>query len=119
MTSEERLMKRPDFRAASALLAALWLAAACCAGPKVASADQVSPAASNRTPLTFGMDPDEASQALGTPLNYVSGSPGNEMYVALPNVQGSALSFRKDGLYLQFRKGRLMGWKGDWRTNRP
>jgi hypothetical protein len=40
------------------------------------------------------------------------------MYVALPNVEGSALSFRKDGLYLQFRKGRLMGWKGDWGTNR-
>jgi hypothetical protein len=65
------------------------------------------------------MDPDEVSRALGTPLNYVSGSPGNEMFVALPNVAGSALSFRKDGLYLQFRKGKLMGWKGDWRTNRP
>jgi hypothetical protein len=105
-------MRRPGFNAVSPLLAALLLAAACCAGPASASADQ------NRTPLAFGMDPEDASRALGTPLSYVSGSPGNEMYLALPNVEGSALSFRKDGLYLQFRKGRLMGWKGDWGTNR-
>jgi len=109
-------MRRPGFNAVSPLSAVLLLAAACCAGPVPASADSATP---NRTSLTFGMDPDEASRALGTPLNYVSGSPGNEMYVALPNVEGSALSFRKDGLYLQFRKGWLMGWKGDWRTNRP
>jgi hypothetical protein len=109
-------MRRPGFKAASPLFAALLLAAACCVEPIPASADS---AASNRTPLAFGMDPEDASRALGTPLNYVGGSPGNEMYVALPNVEGSALSFRKDGLYLQFRKGRLMGWKGDWRTNRP
>jgi hypothetical protein len=107
-------MRRPGFNAAP-LLAAFLLAAACGAAPTPARADQTS----NRTPLTFGMDPDEVSRALGTPLNYVSGSPGNEMYLALPNVEGSALAFRKDGLYLQFRKGRLMGWKGDWRTNRP
>ena len=108
-------MRRPGFNAASPLLAALLLVAAYCAGSASASTDQTS----NGTPLAFGMDPDEASRALGTPLNYVSGSPGNEMFVALPNVAGSALSFRKDGLYLQFRKGKLMGWKGDWRTNRP
>jgi hypothetical protein len=111
--SGERFMRRPGFNVAPRL-AALMLAVAC-AAPAPAFADQTP----NRTPLTFGMDPDEASRALGTPLNYVSGSPGNEMYLALPNVEGSALSFRKDGLYLQFRKGRLMGWKGDWRTNRP
>ena len=39
--------------------------------------------------------------------------------VALANVKGSALSDRRDGLYLQFRRGRLAGWKGDWGTNRP
>ena len=109
-------MRRPGFKAASPLFAGLLLVAACCTGP--VSADPFYAATPNRTPLAFGMDPDDASRALGTPLNYVRGSPGNEMYVALPNVEGSALSFRKDGLYLQFRKGRLMGWKGDWGTNR-
>jgi hypothetical protein len=111
-------MRRPGFKAASPLLAAILLVAACCTGPAPVSADQFYATPPNRTPLAFGMDADDASRALGTPLNYVGGSPGNEIYVALPNVEGSALSFRKDGLYLQFRKGRLMGWKGDWGTNR-
>ena len=73
----------------------------------------------NNTPLFFGMDADEASRALGTNLNYVRGRPGDELYLALPNVKGAALSSRSDGLYLQFRKGRLAGWKGDWGTIRP
>ena len=73
----------------------------------------------NNTSLTFGMTADEASQVLGTALVYVRGRPGDEMFLALPNVKGSALSDRRDGLYLQFRRGKLQGWKGDWGTNRP
>jgi hypothetical protein len=73
----------------------------------------------NNTPLAFGMNAEQASQALGVPLNYVRGRRGDELYVALPNVKGSALSIRSDGLYLQFRKGRLDAWKGDWGTIRP
>jgi hypothetical protein len=72
---------------------------------------------SNNTPLAFGMDAEEASRALGTPLNYVSGRPGNEIYLTFRNVGGSGLFFIKDRLYLQFRKGRLAGWKGDWGHN--
>jgi hypothetical protein len=73
----------------------------------------------NSTPLTFGMTADQASQALGVQLVYVRGRPGEEMYLALPNVKGSALSDRRDGLYLQFRRGKLAGWKGDWGSKRP
>ena len=73
----------------------------------------------NNTPLTFGMNKQEASLALGAALIHVRGRPGNEMFLALPNVKGSALSDRRDGLYLQFRRGRLDGWKGDWGTSRP
>ena len=73
----------------------------------------------NNTPLAFGMDAEQASKALGTSLIYVGGRPGNEMYLALSNVKGSALANRYDGLYLQFRHGRLEGWKGDWGENRP
>jgi hypothetical protein len=73
----------------------------------------------NSVPLSFGMNPEQASQALGVALNYVRGRPGDELLVALPNVKGSILSSRSDGLYLQFRKGRLSGWKGDWGTVRP
>ena len=60
-------------------------------------------AANNNTPLSFGMSADEASKVLGVTLIYVRGRPGNEMFMALPNVKGSALSDRRDGLYLQFR----------------
>ena len=70
-------------------------------------------------PLSFGMTADQASQSLGVPLQYVRGTVGNELLVAIPNVKGAALSNRSDGLYLQFRKGKLTGWKGDWGTIRP
>jgi hypothetical protein len=70
-------------------------------------------------PLAFGMTPDQASQSLGVPLFHVRGRIGNELLIALPNVKGAALSSRSDGLYLQFRKGKLTGWKGDWGTIRP
>jgi hypothetical protein len=72
---------------------------------------------SNNTPLSFGMDAEEASAALGVPLNYISGRPGGEILLAFRNVGGSGLFFKKDRLYLQFRKGRLAGWKGDWGHN--
>ena len=64
------------------------------AGPGV----QVQAQPANNTPLTFGMNPQEASLALGARLIYVRGRPGNEMFLALPNVKGSALSDRRDGL---------------------
>jgi len=70
-------------------------------------------------PLTFGMTPEQVSQALGVQLLYVRGQPGDELLLALPNVKGAALASRSDGLYLQFRHGRLSGWKGDWGTIGP
>lgn len=72
---------------------------------------------SNNTPLAFGMAADAAARALGAPLGYVSGRPGNEIYLAIRDVGGSGFFDRRDRLYLQFRKGRLAGWKGDWGRN--
>jgi len=86
--------------------------------PAVAQQVTVTPPPNN-TPLSFGMDAGTVAQVLGTTLIYVRGRPGDEMFLALPNVKGAALSDRKDGLYLQFRRGRLTGWKGDWGSNRP
>ena len=68
---------------------------------------------SNTTPLVLGMDAEEAGRALGTPLNYVRGRPGDEVYLTFRNLGGSGLFPSKHRLYLQFRKGRLAGWKGD------
>ena len=82
--------------------------------------EAVSAAAQKGAPsLRFGMNLDEVVLVLGVPLTYVRGRPANELYLALPNVKGSALSNRSDGLYLQFRNGKLAGWKGDWGTIRP
>ena len=72
---------------------------------------------SNNIPLSFGMGADEAAVALGVPLNYVRGRPGDEIFMAFRNVGGSGLFYKKDRLYLQFRNGRLAGWKGDWGHN--
>jgi hypothetical protein len=80
---------------------------------EAAAAQQSAPS------LRFGMKPDEVARALGVTLTYVRGRRANELYLALPNVKGSALSSRSDGLYLQFRNGKLAGWKGDWGTIRP
>jgi hypothetical protein len=94
--------------------AAIWMVAM--AGSLLSSAQAQQ---ANNTPLAFGMNAEEVSRVLGTTLVYVRGRAGDEMFLALPNVKGSALSDRKDGLYLQFRRGKLDGWKGDWGTNRP
>jgi hypothetical protein len=87
-----------------ALACAAWLAG--CATP--------STTAPNTAPLEFGMTPAAASAALGAPLVPVAGRPGSEIFFAsLP--AGTPGFYRVDGpLYLQFRKGRLTGWKKDW-----
>ena len=72
---------------------------------------------SNTAPLAFGMGAGQAAQALGTPLTYISGRPGNEIFLAIRNIGGSGFFNRRDRLYLQFRAGRLTGWKGDWGRN--
>ena len=92
-----------------------------------ASAQQFAPASaarapftatlSNHVPLAFGMDVEDVSRALRQPINYISGPPGQEIYLAIRNIGGSGLFYKKDRLFLQFRKGRLAGWKGDWGHN--
>jgi hypothetical protein len=72
---------------------------------------------SNNTPLAFGISEEEAARALGTPLTYISGRPGDEIYLVFRDIGGTGFFNRKDRLYLQFRRGRLAGWKGDWGRN--
>ena len=103
-------------RAIGAMAAVLALATV---GLAPAQAQKVVTLTPPNIPLMFGMTPEQASVALGVDLLYVAGPPGDEMLLALPNVKGSTLAKRSDGLYLQFRHGRLSGWKGDWGTIRP
>jgi hypothetical protein len=69
---------------------------------------------SNHFPLVFGMDVSDVSAALRRPLQYVSGPPGSEIYLAPRNQGGSGLINHHDRLFLQFRNGRLAGWKEDY-----
>jgi hypothetical protein len=69
---------------------------------------------SNVLPLKFGMTRAEASAALGLPLIHHSGRGGNAIYVArapagIPGYHPTHFS-----IALQFRGGRLTGWKKDW-----
>jgi hypothetical protein len=97
-------------------IAVIITALACLTSMPAARAQQLTPP---NIPLMIGMTPDQASLALGVQLYYVRGRPGNELLVVLSNVKGATLAYRSDGLYLQFRNGRLSGWKGDWGTIRP
>jgi hypothetical protein len=104
---------------------AFWLIVVSLAHPDLGHAQQLAPVprapftatSSNNTPLAFGMDVSDVSRALREPLSYISGRPGNEIYLAIRNLGGSGLINHNDRLYLQFRNGRLAGWKGDWGHN--
>jgi hypothetical protein len=71
---------------------------------------------SNTTPLAFGMTVEEAAAALNAPMKYIRGTPGNEVFAA-PRPASTGYFFHNDQLFLQFRNGRLAGWKGDWGKN--
>jgi len=106
------------FRCAMRFLSAGSVACIILATLMAASA-WAQPPRSSAASLVFGMSPAEAATALGVPLSYVRGPAGDELFLAIPNVKGSALSIRSDALYLQFRRGRLTGYRGDWGTARP
>ena len=72
---------------------------------------------SNNIPLAFGMDTEQTARALGQKLQYVRGRPGDEIYLALRNLGGSRLIPTRHRLFLQFRHGRLAGWKEDYGEN--
>ena len=73
---------------------------------------------SNVLPLAFGMTPAEASLALGEPLVYHSGRSGSEIFIAA-GPAGIPGAYPVDaGIALQFRNGRLTGWKRDWHLRR-
>jgi hypothetical protein len=99
---------------APALVAQIWVAPAR-AGQR--PRQPFTATLSNNTPLAIGMSADDAAAALGSPLGYISGRPGDEILVAVRTNGGSGFFPRKDRLYLQFRKSRLAGWKGDWGHN--
>jgi hypothetical protein len=73
---------------------------------------------SNTLPLSFGMTPTQASQALGVPLVHLSGRRGgSEILVATGDAHSWLLSVRLRSSAV-FRNNRLTGWKKDWRLRK-
>jgi hypothetical protein len=69
----------------------------------------------NDIPLAFGMTPEEAATALGSPLNHIPGGRSGDVYVVdmyakMPGFYGVGKH-----IYLKFRNDHLTGWKYDWR----
>jgi hypothetical protein len=71
--------------------------------------------APNTLPLAFGMTPEEAANALGLPLDYVTGRHGDDVYVVDTNARTPGFYLVGEHIYLKFRKDHLTGWKYDWR----
>jgi hypothetical protein len=101
----------------AALLSAIAAGAVHAQGMTLSGRQPFTATLSNHTPLAFGMDVSGVSAALRQPLKYVSGPPEEEIYLALRNQGGSGLMNHHDRLYLQFRNGRLAGWKEDYGQN--
>ena len=85
-----------------ALFCVWWLALGCLRTPSDA--------------LHFGMTADEVASVYGPNMTFVLNRRDSEIYVvqrpaAIPGVYPPFVSER---LYLQFRKGRLTGWKNEW-----
>jgi hypothetical protein len=88
------------------LLACICWSAVCAAEP------------TNIRPLAFGMTAGEASVALRGPLFYVRGAPGSEIYLFERRADVPGIYPVADRVFLQFRRGRLTGWKRDWHIPR-
>jgi hypothetical protein len=70
---------------------------------------------SNVWPLAFGMTVPQVSAALATPLIYISGRRGAEIYLSERRAPVPGIYPVQRQTFLQFRRGRLTGWKSDWR----
>jgi hypothetical protein len=105
-------------RALSSVLFLLAVTGTAAAGPFLDTGRPVfTQTLNNLWPLEFAMSAAEAELALGAPLNYVQGRPGDEMFWVIRTHGGSGFFPRADRLFLQFRRGRLTGLKGDWGSN--
>ena len=65
-------------------------------------------------PLVFGMTPDEVARAVDVPLIYLSGPPGSERYLIERMATVPGFYPVDTHIVLQFRRGRLTGWRRDW-----
>jgi hypothetical protein len=70
---------------------------------------------SNALPLAFGMTPEVAAAALGSPLTRLDGRRNSDLYYAQRTSAATGfIIHERQHLWLQFRRGRLTGWRNGW-----
>lgn len=83
--------------------------------PGAALAETIQrPLGAYNDPLLFGMTRDDVERVFQAPLIYLSGARGSERYMVerMASVPGW---YPVDArVILQFRRGRLTGWRRDW-----
>jgi len=65
-------------------------------------------------PFVFGMSKEEVARIAAAPLIYLSGSRGSERYLIERRATVPGLYPVDTHIVLQFRRGRLTGWRRDW-----
>jgi hypothetical protein len=65
-------------------------------------------------PLAFGMTREEVARAVAAPLIYLSGRRGSERYLVERMATVPGIYPVDTHIVLQFRRGRLTGWRRDW-----
>ena len=65
-------------------------------------------------PLVFGMTKDQVARLVDAPLIYLSGARGSERYLVERRATVPGFYPVDTRIVLQFRRGRLTGWRRDW-----
>jgi hypothetical protein len=70
----------------------------------------------NTAPFAFRMHPQDAANALGVPIHQLRGRHRSEVFVTVRTIPVPRAYPVDEATALQFRNGRLTGWKQDWRV---
>ena len=65
-------------------------------------------------PLVYGMTPEQVERVVRAPLTYLSGQRGYERYIVERMSTVPGIYPADTRIILQFRNGRLTGWRRDW-----
>lgn len=96
-------------RTARRVVAALAFGTLAAAAPARAGSDGFT-----NDPLVFGMTPDQVERVVQAPLVYLSGRRGSERFIVERISSVPGIYPIDTRIILQFRRGRLTGWRRDW-----
>ena len=83
--------------------------------PGFARAEKIQrPLGSYNDPLLFGMTREQVEGVFGAPLIFLSGPRGSERYMVERMASVPGWYPVDTRVILQFRRGRLTGWRRDW-----